>query len=442
MPGHVAIVGGGLAGIAAALDCAAAGLRATVLEVRPRLGGAAYSFERDGLRLDNGQHVFLRCCEEYLGLLDRLGSRGLTTLQRRLDLPVIAPGGRVARLRRSMLPAPLHLGRSLAGYRHLPLRDRARAARGALALGRLKLDDPHLDRRTFGAWLSDRGQSPAAVEALWNLIARPTLNLPAERASLAQAAQVFQTGLLDARDAGDVGWAHVPLGDLHDAPARRALAAAGVDVRLRWGAERIVPGTGGGWTVDGRADRLDADAVVVALPHDRVAGVLPPGALARPERLAALGASPIVNLHVVYDRPVTRLPMAVGVRSPVQYVFDRTRSAGLERGQLLSISLSAADEEMAMDSDALQARFLPALAELFPPAASARVERFLVTREHAATFRAEPGAAELRPANATLLPGLVLAGAYTATGWPATMEGAVRSGRAAAREVLAGGASA
>jgi squalene-associated FAD-dependent desaturase len=433
--GRVAIVGGGLAGITAALDCAAAGARVTVLEVRPRLGGAAYSFERDGLRLDNGQHVFLRCCTAYTALLDRLGSRPLTTMQRRLDIPVLAPGGRLARLRRSGLPAPLHLGTALARYSHLSPADRARAASAALALRRLDPEDPALDERSFGTWLAEHGQRPAAIDALWDLIARPTLNVTADEASLAQAAQVFRTGLLTQASASDVGWARAPLGDVHDGPARRALSAAGVDVRLRWRAERVVPSSGG-WSVEGPGERVAADAVVVAVPHDRLEALLPPGALAAPERLSELGASPIVNLHVAYDRRVTDLAFAAAVRSPVQFVFDRTESSGWSGGQLLAVSLSAADDDMQRRPEELRARYLPALAELFPAARSANVERFVVTREHAATFRAAPGAKALRPAARTLIPGLALAGAHTTTGWPATMEGAVRSGHTAADEVL------
>jgi squalene-associated FAD-dependent desaturase len=432
--GPVAIVGGGLAGITAALDCAAAGARVTLLEVRPRLGGAAYSFERDGLRLDNGQHVFLRCCTAYIALLDRLGSRPLTTMQRRLDIPVLAPGGRVARLRRSGLPAPLHLGGALARYTHLGLADRARAASAALAMRRLDPEDPALDERSFGDWLAEHGQRPAAIDALWDLIARPTLNVTAGEASLAQAAQVFRTGLLTRASAGDVGWARAPLGDVHDGPARRALDAAGVGVRLRWRAERIV--ATGGFAVEGSGERVAADAVVVAVPHDRLADLLPPGALAAPERLADLGTSPIINLHIAYDRRVMSLPFVATVRSPVQFVFDRTDSSGLQRGQLLAVSLSAADEDMQRRPEELRARYLPALAELFPAARAASVERFVVTREHAATFRAAPGAKALRPVARTLVPGLALAGAHTTTGWPATMEGAVRSGHTAADEVL------
>jgi squalene-associated FAD-dependent desaturase len=436
MTGSVVVIGGGLAGITAALDCADAGAQVTVLDVRPRLGGAAYSFERDGLRLDNGQHVFLRCCTDYMALLERLGSRSLTTLQPRLDVPVLAPGGRLGRLRRTGLPAPLHLGGALARYPHLAPLERAAAGRAALALKRLDLEDPRLDERSFGDWLRHHGQSPAAIEALWDLIARPTLNLGVEDASLAQAAQVFRTGLLTAPAAGDIGWARVPLGDIHDTPAQRALAAAGVEVRLSWRAQRITA-VDGGWTIEGNGERLSAGAVVIAVPHDRLADLLPAGAVAAPERLRALRSSPIVNLHVGYDRRVTDLPFVAAIRSPVQFVFDRTESSGLERGQLLAISLSAADDDMERRPQELRDRYLPALAALFPAARGAAVERFVVTREHAATFRAVPGAAALRPAAATQLPGLAIAGAHTATGWPATMEGAVRSGHAAAREVLA-----
>lgn len=159
--------------------------------------------------------------------------------------------------------------------------------------------------------------------------------------------------------------------------------------------------------------------------------------MAEPERLRALGSSPIVNLHVGYDRRVTEHELVAAIRSPVQFVFDRTESSGLRHGQLLAISLSAADDDMERRPQELRDRYLPALAALFPAARAATVEHFVITREHAATFRAVPGAAALRPGAATQLPGLAIAGAHTATGWPATMEGAVRSGHAAAREVLA-----
>ena len=433
---RVTVVGGGLAGISAALACADAGAKPTLVEVRPRLGGAAYSFDRDGMVLDNGQHVFLRCCTAYRALLARLGSDSATVLQRRLAIPVLAPGGRVQWLRRSTLPAPLHLAPALARYGHLSAGGRIRAARAALRLARLDLDDATLDERTFGEWLSAQGQGPRELEALWNLIALPTLNLPAEEASLAMAAFVFQTGLLHDAAAGDVGFARLPLSAVHGEPAERTLRDAGVGIRLRWRAERIEALQGRAFAVDGRDETIESDAVIVAVPHRRAAALLPRGALEEPARLERLDASPIVNLHILYDRQVTELEFAAAVRSPVQWVFDRTRAARAADGQYLAVSLSGAERESAMSGDELRRRFLPALAELLPSARGASVERFEVTREHAATFRAAPGVARLRPGAGTGLPGLALAGAWTDTGWPATMEGAVRSGLAAARVTL------
>jgi squalene-associated FAD-dependent desaturase len=431
------VVGGGLAGIAAALDCARAGAAVTVLESRGRLGGAAFSFVRDGIVADNGQHVFLRCCTAYRGLLDGIGASELVTLQPRLSIPVLAADGELAWLRRSGLPAPFHLAGTLARLRFLGVRERASLALAMGALRGVDPDDPDADARSFGDWLSEHGQSRETVEAVWELIARPTLNLVAADASLAQAAFVFQQGLLRDRAAGDVGYARVPLGEIHDLVARRALRAAGVDVRLRLGATAIVPSEDGFRVEAGGVPPVAADAVILAVSHNRAARLLPPGSGVDSARLARLGTSPIVNLHVAYDRPVLEVPFAAGVRTPVQWVFDRTKASGRGRGQYLAVSLSAAEAELDMSVDDLRARFLPALAELLPPAREARVELFFVTREHAATFRAAPGARALRPGSRTAIPGLVLAGAWTDTGWPATMEGAVRSGQAAAREALA-----
>ncbi|UGS38775.1 hydroxysqualene dehydroxylase HpnE [Capillimicrobium parvum] len=433
---RIAVVGGGLAGITAALDCAEGGAQVTLLEVRPRLGGAAYSYERDGLRIDNGQHVFLRCCGAYRALLRRIGSDGDVVLQPRLDIPVLVPGRRPARLSRTRLPAPLQLSASMARFPLLSAAGKVRVARAMLALRSVDPDDPFADARSFGDWLAEHDQGAEEIEAVWRLIGLPTLNVDPAEASLAQAAYVFRTALLEHSSAADIGWARVPLSDLHDGPSQRALAAAGAEVRLGARIERVVARPGAGFLVEGPADGIEADAVVVALPSQRVAGLLPPGALADPAALERLGRSPIVNLHVAYDRRVLHEPFAVAARSPVQWLFDRTDGSGVEHGQLVAVSLSGADEEAAMDADALRERFVPALAELLPAARGARVERFLVTREHAATFRPGPGVRSVRPGPRTGMPGLALAGAWTDTGWPATMESAVRSGHAAAREAL------
>ena len=433
--GRIAVVGGGLAGIAAALACADGGARVTLFEAKARLGGATYSFEHAGLRLDNGQHVYLRCCTAYRQLLRRIGSDGLTALQPRLAIPVLAPGGRLGWLRRNGLPAPLHLGAALARYPYLTWRDRLAVVRAAVALARLDLNDAALDRQTFGAWLRVRGQSRRALASLWELITLPTLNLRCDEASLGLAAMVFQQGLLFDHRAGDVGYARVPLGVAHGEQALAALQATGVDVCLDTAVTSVRP-EGSGFAVEADGARVDVESAVVAVPHQRVAELLPPHAHPRLARFAALGATPIVNVHVVYDRRVMEHPFAAGVGTPVQWVFDRTAAAGLRQGQCLAVSLSGADGLARLANEAIEGQILPALATLFPVAAQARVRLTVVTREHAATFRQAPGSRELRPGPRTRVPGLFLAGAWTDTGWPATMEGAVRSGVGAAREAL------
>jgi squalene-associated FAD-dependent desaturase len=430
------VIGGGLAGIAAALELADAGAAVTVLEVRPRLGGAAYSFRRDELWLDNGQHVFLRCCNEYRDLLRRLGTAKDTVLQDRLSIPVLMPGGRTAWLRRSGLPAPLHLTTALARYQPLDARERVAAAIAARELSKVAPESAEADGQSFGAWLRQRHQSPAAIERLWELISRPTLNLRADETSLAAAAFVFRTGLLESAEAGDIGYARVPLQRVHGDAALKALREAGVEVRLGFRAERVEAEPDGGLQVCGQGERISGSAVVLAVPQDRAAGMLPTGAVRDTAALKRLGFSPIVNLHMVFDRPVLNHEFAAAVSSPVQFVFDRTASSGLERGQCLAVSLSAADAEIDMAAPELESTLRTALAQLIPAARDASVERFVVTRERFATFRAAPGAWRSRPGPRTGIDGLALAGSWTDTGWPATMEGAVRSGRAAARTVL------
>ncbi len=425
---RVIVLGGGLAGITAALDCAEASAQVTLLEVRPRLGGAAYSFEREGLLLDNGQHVFLRCCTAYRDLLARLGSEQRVMLQPRLEIPVLSPHRRGVLLRRNGLPAPLHLAGALLRYSHLTLAQRLSAARSALALGRLDLGSAS---GTLGEWLAAHGQDAASVAALWDLIALPTLNLPAAEGSLALGAFVLQTGLLRHNDAGDIGFHMRPLSETLGDPAIRVLADAGVDARLGVrveAVERLRVRAGG--------EDLEADAVVCALPHERASALLEPLLGEEASRWRGLGASPIVNVHIVYDRRVCDLQFAAGVGTPVQYVFDRSEAAGLGDGQYLAISLSGAAGEMQCSSEQLGERYVEAMGELFPRAGAAVVHSVHVSREHAATFAARPGTESLRPGPRTSVAGLVMAGAWTDTGWPATLEGAVLSGHAAAREVF------
>ena len=443
MSGRTAVVGGGLAGLTAALDLAEQGHDVVLFEAQRRLGGLTASFRRDGpagpLDVDTGQHVFLRCCTAYRALLARLGESAQVTLQDRLTIPVARPdpGGAepaTAVLRRGMLPAPLHLTGALSRYRLLDRADRWRVARAALALRRVDPDDPAADRRTFGDWLADHRQNDRTIGALWDLVGTAALNAPAEAASLALAAMVFRTGLLDDAAAADIGWSRIPLQVLHGTAGSRCLAAAGAEVRLGCRVESLTR-RGSGWllgTRDGAAEY--ADQVVLAVPPAAAEQLLPTGAVTQgPGWAARLGTVPIVNVHVVYDRPVLETPFLAAVGSPLQWIFDRSRPAGLTGGgQYLAVSLSAAFDAVRRPTAELLQGMLPALAAVLPAARGATVLDSFVTRERSATFAPAPGQAALRPHTVTAEAGLVLAGAWTATGWPATMEGAVRSGAAAA----------
>jgi len=459
----VAVLGGGLAGITAAIALSEAGASVALFEARPRLGGATTSFPRNGLVIDNGQHVFLRCCTAYRGLLARLGMTGAVSLQDRFDVTVLSPHGR-ARLRRSTLPGPLHMATALSGYRFLSRAQRLRVLPAVLALTRLDAGRPEADTQRLGDWLAAWWQDERARRVLWDLFTVSSLNVAGDDASLALAATVVKTALLSERDAADIGTPAVPLGDLHGKAAADLLGRLGARVWLNAKAEAVEALPGGGFRVrlaDRAAARSSvavADAVVLAVPPPVAATLMPPdaaqvapgvpgavsgngrppgGRLPGPEQWRQLGTSPIVNVHVIYDQRVTRLPFAAAVDSPVQWVFDRTGPSGLRTGQYLAVSLSAADAYVDVPAAKLREEFLPALADLFPAARGAEVTDFFVTRERRATLRQVPGCGPLRPEAATGLPGLVLAGAWTDTGWPDTMEGAVRSGLNAARELRA-----
>lgn len=425
------VVGGGVAGTTAALALADAGWDVTLLESRPRLGGAAYSFTRGAHPVDTGQHVLLRCYTVYLSLLERMGMSAAVPVER-MDIPVLRPGAPPTHLRRARgLPAPVHLLPGLLGYRALRPSERLAAARVVGALRALDPDDPATDAQTFGDWLRRQGQGQPAIDRLWGLVAVAALNVDVDAASLALAARVFQTGLLSRAGAGDIAVPRVPLSRIHHDGALALLERVGVRTRTGTRVHAVTP-TDRAFVVRTGDGEVEAERVVLAVPHDPAAGLVPPDA--HPDRAtwARLGASAIVNVHLRVDRRVTDLPYAAVVDSPVQWFFDRTGSAGGD-GQYLVVSLSAADHLKDIPSRDLVARQRTALTEVLPGLAAAHVTDAFVTREPRATFHQGAGSRRWRPGQATALPGLVLAGAWTDTGWPDTLEGAARSGLLAAR---------
>jgi len=448
----VVVIGGGLAGISAAIELAEAGRGVTVLEARPWLGGATCSFGRRGLTIDNGQHAFLRCHTAYRDLLARLGVTSSCSIQDRLQLTVLAdaPGGR-AILRRSALPAPLNLARALARYQLLSRAERAKVGAAAVALrfaGVAGRDD-----RSFGDWLATHGQDERARTMIWDWLCAAALNVTPAHADLQLAASAIKAAVLTGRGTADIGLSTVPLSRLHGGPAAALLGRLGVTIRLGTRAVAVQPGAAGGYQIivaAGDADpggdpgpalesagEICCDGVVIAVPARCAAALAPPALAGEAARWSRLAVSPVVSLHVIYARRVTRLPFAAVAGAPVCWVIDKSSAAGLHGGQYLAASVPAADEYVGMPAGRLRERLLPTLERLFPAAADTNVEDFFVTRERRATIRHEPGSQRLRPAPAAGLPGLAVAGAWTDTGWPDTMEGAVRSGRLAAQKLIA-----
>jgi squalene-associated FAD-dependent desaturase len=407
------VVGGGLAGLAAALELADHGHEVTVLEARPTLGGAVQTLpEREGDPSpppDNGQHIALGCCTEYLAFLERVGSRG-GYRREPLSLPVIAEDGSVARV----AAGPLALLR----YGHLSLRDRLAIARVARRLGRLEAND--LDGETFSVLLRRLGQSQAAIDRFWDVFIRPALNLRAEEVSAALGVFTVQTALLGERSASDLVLPVEPLGAMHGEAAARALGERGAEVRTNARVVELVEGA----AVLADGERVEAGSVVVALPpaeSARLLGEPDPG----------LEDSPIVSVHLLFDRPIMRFELAALLGSPAHWVFDRGALTGHEpeQGQYLTVVSSGAPELLELRGRSLVDTMA---AELTSRLGAAELLWSRVSREPAATFAGRPGTAALRPGLETDRPSVVRAGAWTDTGWPATMESAVRSGRAAA----------
>lgn len=434
----VGVVGAGLAGLSAACALADAGHRVVLLERRPWAGGKTYSFtdRRTGDDIDNGQHILMRCTTAYVEFLRRIGSLDRIRWQPRLAVPVLDAGGRRADITAARLPAPLHLAPSLLGYRHLSLADRARVFRGAASMLR---SGPDRADQAFGDWLRRRGQTGRLIRSFWDLFVVPTLNCPAEEADVAQALFVFRTGFLRSPDASAIGLPQVGLSDLHVRPSLRY-------VEERGGA--FLPGAAveGVETCDRRVlavhlrsgERIEADAWVLAVPPAEALGLLPePWRGREPFRgLRAFRTAPIVNVHLWFDGPVFPYDFAAFVGCDLQWVFNQSRIRGVwgpEGAERLVVSLSDARRHVAVHPRALVDRLVAELRRAVPGVAAQRLLRWKVIKEPHATFVPEPGLR--RPGPETPMANLVLAGAYTDSGWPATMESAVRSGLAAAAAI-------
>jgi len=397
----VAVVGGGLAGLSAALDLADAGVDVVIHEARPSLGGAVQTLPaRDGdpePPPDNGQHIALGCFTEYLRFLDRIGESGSVS-RTRLALPVIDENAVTSLIK----PTPL----SLLSYGHISFGDRLRLP---VVLARLRRAQPH-GGETFGAVLRRLGASDASIERFWDVFIRPALNLRTDEVDAAAGLFTVRTALLGPHGNADLVLPLRPLGAMHGDAAGRAL---GDRVRLGERVESL--------------DDLDADAIVVAVPPRECARLLD-----EPDPL--LEDSPIVSVHLWFDRPLLKTPLAALLRSDAHWVFDRGALTGhrpAAGGQYLTVVSSGVPELLDVRGKELVDRIA---AQLTDRLGAAELLWSRVSREPYATVALRPGV--VRPGPETKRPGVVRAGTWTDTGWPATMESAVRSGRTAAARVL------
>jgi squalene-associated FAD-dependent desaturase len=427
-PTHVAVVGAGLAGLAAALELKRAGFRVTLLERSRLLGGKATSFRLGDLEVDSGQHAILGCYTSFLDFAAELGMGGDLHLQKRFEVLMLAERG-PHRLRALRLPAPLHLAIPFLGFRGLSLPARLQVARALLAARRHR---PGEDEATFDGWLSRHHQGDQARRGFWEPFLVPALNAPFDRVSAAAGLMVVRTALLGDSRAARMGWATVPLGRFAERAAERC-----DEVRLRTPVTGLRVEDGRLRAVQAGDGEIAADAAVLAVPPDRLLRFAGAEALGI-DGLDRFTTQPIVDVHLWYGSdaadgpagsdPLPGVDFAALTGSPVQWVFVKGPGH-------LCCSLSSADGLISQPEDELVALADAELRARLPALGPATLRRGVAIRDPEATFVPAPGLR--RPGPGTALPNAVVAGCWTDTGWPATMEGAVRSGRAAAGALTA-----
>lgn len=410
---RLAVVGGGLAGLSAALALKERGFEVELFERTRLWGGRATSFAVDGHEVDNGQHVFLACCTEFIRFVERLGMADSLHLQDRFDVLVVARGVR-SRLRATTLPAPFHLAWSLLRYQPLAPAERVGIAR---ALLKMRGERTWIADESFAAWLARNGQGPSEIRAFWQPFLVPALNVPLERMSASDAVFVLRTAFLSSGSAARFGWSNVPLAHIAEAASKRLDAVhISTPVRaLEAGEAEIVLHAGD--------ERRSFAGVVLAVPPTQTARLMGEPRRFGVEGLEGYEAHAILDIHLWHDLGALDFDFAALLDSPVQWIFQK------ESGYLCC-SLSAADEFLTAPTSQLVERTWNELRAALPVLRDATLTNSAVTRNPTATYI--PKAGVRRPDVRTSLPNLVLAGSWLETGWPDTMESAVRSGLAAA----------
>jgi zeta-carotene desaturase len=423
---EVVVIGGGLAGLAAAAALGGAGHSVQILESRPFLGGRATSYEigngEEAEFIDNCQHILLRCCVNLLDFYRRLGVEQDIAFSR--EFTFIEPGGRRSVLRAGMLPAPAHFAESFLKLSFLNFREKLALARAMQAIGRER-NRGDLDRITMLQWLQEQRQPQRVIERFWRQVLVSAINEELDRMAAAHGFQVLQLGFLGCKDSYEMGVPAVPLGRLYSGDAWARIGK--VNIRPRTLVSQIVIAGGAVRGVAVGDEEIRGDYFISAVPFERIAGMVPELGL----DVSAFAHSPITGIHLWFDRAVTDLPHATLLDRTIQWMFNK------QDGRYVQLVVSASRSLAEMPRADVIALAIRELAEFFPAVREAKLEKAHVVKEIRATFSAAPGLEALRPPNVTAIPNLFLAGDWTKSGWPATMEGAVRSGYLAAEAVAA-----
>jgi zeta-carotene desaturase len=421
---RVAVIGGGLAGLASAAALGGAGFEVDIYEARNFLGGRATSWPasaNDTDVIDNCQHVLLRCCVNLLDLYRRLGVEEKIRFHR--EFYFIEPGGRTSVLKRGMLPAPAHFFGSFLRLKFLSAADKIAIARAVNAIPRELRTRKDLDRITMLDWLREKRQTEAAIGRYWRQVLVSAVNEELDRMAAAHGFQVFWLGMIARADSYEMGIPDVPLRELYD---EHSLARAGaVRIQHRAAVTAIETSDGAVNGISTAAGKREADYYVSALPFERLQPLMPD----LPVRWDAFAHSPITGIHLWFDRPVTSLPHATLLDRTIQWMFNK------KEGRHIQTVVSASRSMLEMPRQEIIDLAVRELGEFFPLVKEARLEKAQVIKEVRATFSAAPGLESLRPVAGTNLRNFFLAGDWTRSGWPATMEGAVRSGYLAAEAV-------
>ena len=423
MPSAI-VIGGGLAGLATAAALGGAGFQVDLFESRGFLGGRATSYSLPGENseiIDNCQHLILRCCVNILDFYKRLDVADRIHFHKQFYF--IEPGGRTSVLKAGGLPAPFHFTGSFPGLSFLRLADKLAIGRALLSIRGEYRRRKDLDRITMLDWLREKKQPENAIRRFWNQVLVSAINEDLDRMAAIHGFQVFYLGFLASATAYQMGIPAVPLGDLYATEAWKRIG--NVRLHLRAPVDQVHVDNGAVRAVTVQGQEHTAGYYISALPFERVPALIPQLDLP----LDTFEHSPITGIHIWFDRNITQLPHATLLDRTIQWMFNKSG------GRYLQLVVSASRSLVEMNRADVIALAVRELAEFFPRVAQAQIEKAHVVKEVRATFSARPGLESLRPASPTKVKNLFLAGDWTRSGWPATMEGAVRSGYLAAEAV-------